>query len=298
MALAVAACTPGPASPAPQARSFDSARAWKDLEAIVAIGERQSGTPGAEALRVYLEQELRAVGLTPERETFTEKTPVGDIAFTNLYVDLQPKAKGKDWVLFCAHYDTKRMPFPFVGANDAGSGTALLLELARSLAKGPAGSLGYRLLFLDGEESVNPTWVNPDNRYGSRYHAERLRVTGRAASFRACVLFDMIGDKDLVVQHEGYSDPRLYEVFAKSASELKLGAHFATRRGQEILDDHLSFMAVGIRSVDLIDFQYGPNNSWWHTKDDVLANCSQQSLDVVGRVVLNALPALEKLLKP
>ena len=289
-------CASSPASSIPASSRIDGARALTDLEKLVAIGQRQSATPGAEAARLYMEQQLSAAGLTPVREKFTQATPIGDIEFVNLFAELAPKEglKEQGWILFCAHYDTKRMSFPFLGANDSGSGTALLLELARCMAALPRGPFGYRFVFLDGEEAINLVWQDPDNRYGSRYHAKRLRETGRANKFKACVLFDMIGDRDLHVMQEGYSDPKLFEVFAKSANELGHSQHFATRRGQEILDDHLSFMEVGIRAVDLIDFDYGPNNSWWHTKEDVLANCSQSSLEIVGNVVLNALPALQQ----
>ncbi len=288
-------CVPGPAATAPQTANFDAGRAWTDLERLVAIGPRQAGTPGAEAARVYLETELKAVGLKPVREAFKEATPVGELAFVNLYVDFAPAKEQKDsaWILFCTHYDTKRLPGNFVGANDAGSGTAVLLEMARALAAGPKREFGFRLLFLDGEEAVNLEWRDPDNRYGSRYHAAFLKATGRAANFKACVLLDMVGDKDLHIDLEGNSDQGIYAAFADAARDLKLGEHVSPRRGAEIIDDHLIFMAAGIRSIDLIDFNFGPNNAWWHTKHDVLENCSKESLGIIGRVVLKALPGLE-----
>jgi glutaminyl-peptide cyclotransferase len=295
LALGLAACTPTPAATAVAAPPFDAARAWKDLEQLVAIGPRQSGTPGAEAARLYLEQELRAAGLAPVRESFREDTPAGPLDFANVYVDLEPSG-GADapWLLLCTHYDTKRLPGNFVGANDGGSGTAVLLELARALAPSKGGEFGLRLLFLDGEESVAPEWRDPDNRYGSRHHAAKLLETRRASAFKACILLDMVGDKELVIQQEGYSDAGLYAHFAQAAKDLKLGQHFLARRGGEILDDHLSFMKVGIRSVDLIDFEYGPGHAYWHTLEDKLEHCSQASLDVVGRVVLRALPPLQR----
>ena len=278
-------CTPGPASPATQAIEFNAERAWKDLEAQLAIGTRQAGTPGAEATRVYLEQELRAAGLKPIREAFRQATPIGELDFANVYVDLPPatSVSNAPWILLCTHYDTKRLPGGFVGANDGASGTAVLLELARSLSKVSQRGAGYRLLFIDGEESVNVEWVDPDNRYGSKYHAAKLKESGRASSFKACVLLDLIGDKDLVIELEGVSDEKIYAHFVAAARELKLGKHFSPRRGQEIIDDHRMFMAIGIRSVDLIDFNYGPNNSLWHTLDYKVENCSKQSLDTVGR---------------
>lgn len=280
-----------------EARPFDSARAWKDLTSLVGIGARASGTPGAESTRQYLERELKAVGLEPQRESFREETPVGPLDFTNVYVDLPPApgkaASSAPWILLCTHYDTKRLP-QFVGANDAGSGTAVLLELARALAPGKTRPVGYRLVFLDGEEAVNPEWRDPDNRYGSRHHAAKLREAKRASSFKACILLDMVGDKDLLLQQEGYSDAGLFALFAGAARELGLSKHMATRRSGEILDDHLSFMAVGIRAVNLIDFDYGPNNAYWHTPEDKLEHCSEASLGVVGRVVLRGLPSLER----
>lgn len=301
--LALAACTQKPAESAAAAvPPFDASRAWRDLGRLVGIGPRPSGMPGAEATRKYLENELTAAGLAPVREKFRENTPAGPIDFANVYVDLAPSAgsgasgsaAGTPWVILCTHYDTKRLPGNFVGANDAGSGTAVLLELARALATRKDRPIGYRILFLDGEEAVNHEWRDPDNRYGSRHHAAKLVETRRVQDFKACVLLDMVGDKDLFVLQEGYSDGALYAYFLNAARELGLSKHFASRRGPEILDDHLSFMKVGIRSVDLIDFDYGPGNSYWHTTEDKLEHCSMESLDVIGRVVLRALPALEK----
>ncbi len=245
---------------------------------------------------MYLEAELSASHLKPIREDFKHTTPVGELAFTNLYVDLPPAIEGKDqsWILLCSHYDTKRLPGAFVGANDGGSGTAVLLELARALAAGPRGDFGYRILFLDGEEAVNHEWVDPDNRYGSRYHAAQLKASGRASRFKACVLLDMIGDKDLRFDQEAMSDAKLYAAFSNAARDLGLGEHITAKRGPEIIDDHRMFMEAGIRSMDLIDFSYGPDNSWWHTLDDKLENCSKASLDIIGRVVLKGLPELEQ----
>ncbi len=296
--LSGSSCAPStetPKSAGTLADSFNTERAWKDLEHLVAMGPRQAGTAGAEKARVFMEAQLTAAGLKPVREAFQQQTPAGPLDFANVYADLAPrdKAATAPWILFCAHYDTKRLPGTFVGANDGGSGTAVLLELARALAAAGPREFGYRFLFLDGEESVNLEWVDPDNRYGSRHHAAKLKNSGQAAKFRACVLLDMVGDKNLNIEQEGFSDPRLHAVFAEAARELKLDQYVSAKRGAEIIDDHLIFMAAGIRSVDLIDFDYGPGNSYWHTLNDKLEHCSAQSLGIVGRVVLAAVPSLE-----
>lgn len=304
LALLLVACS-SPTPPLPQAApDFDRAAAWRHMERQVAIGPRHSGSPGAAELRDYVEQQLAALGLTMVREPFTEDTPAGPVAFENVWVDLPPTLGDPEtapWIVFGAHYDTKRLgpehgatdATPFVGANDGGSGIAVLLELARiwSQDERPR-EVGLRLLFIDGEEAVRHDWEGLDNTYGSRYHANRLLREGGAGRFGACVILDMVGDRDLGFVHETYSRPELMRLFEETADRIGLGRHM-TRRRLPVKDDHQSFLQVGIPAVDLIDFDYGPNNSWWHTVEDTLDKCSPESLEVTGRIVLAALPRLE-----
>ncbi len=279
---------------------FDEQRAWADLEALVALGPRVAGTPGAEKAREYIEGELRAAGLEPVREEFRAATPKGPLGMANVYVDL-PGATGDDasgsmrtpMVVLCTHFDTKRLPFEFVGANDGGSGTAVLLELARVLARAPRGPLTWRLLFLDGEEAIRRQWLDPDNRYGSREHVRALRVSGNIARVKACVLLDMVGDADLKLTRETYSDRELLNLFFEAARRGGHNLHVGAR-GQPIKDDHQSFLEADVPSVNLIDFEYGPANAYWHTADDTLEHCSAESLGIVGDIVLLALPDLEE----
>lgn len=289
-------CTSGAASPEPV--PFDAARAWAHLEhLVVEIGPRYAGSEGLERTRQYLLSELRSYGLEPIREDFTPSTPKGPIPMANVYADLPARTPDAPQVVLCTHFDTKIMPFRFVGANDGGSGTAVLLELARVLAKAPPREVAYRILFLDGEESIDQEWVDPDNTYGARHHTQRLRQTGRHRNFKACVLLDMVGDKSLRLSTDVYSDQALLEIFFKAARDNGLGAHVGGRR-EIIHDDHLRFLEVGIPAVNLIDFEYGPPGgpvrAWWHTAEDTLDKCSQESLDVIGRIVLLGLPALER----
>jgi len=273
---------------------FDAGRAWRHLEALVAIGPRQSGTPGAEQAREYIAGELRAAGLEPVREAFTADTPVGPLAMANLYADLPAAGSAAaPLVILCSHYDTKRFDFEFVGANDGASSTGVLLELARALA-GRANPVRYRILFLDGEESVREKWRDPDNRYGSRHHARGLVERGEVPQVGACVLLDMIGDRDLQLTSEQYSDPKLLAAFFDAARGLGVSACIDGPR-EPVKDDHLSFMAVGIRSVDLIDIDYGPNNDYWHSPEDTIDKVSRESLDHIGRIVLHGLPRVEAL---
>ena len=271
-------------------------RAWADLEALVALGPRVAGSAGAEAARTRISAQLRAAGLEPIREDFRAATPAGPIEMANVYVDLPGRARDGDpapMVVLCTHFDTKRLPFEFVGANDGGSGTAVLLELARVLAKRKPGPLTWRLLFLDGEEAVRTQWLDPDNRYGSREHVRNLRKNGTLQRVRACILLDMVGDADLKLTRETYSDRALLDLFFEAARRGGHNLHVGAR-SQPIADDHLSFREAGVPSANLIDFEYGPANTYWHTADDTLEHCSPKSLATVGNIVLLALPDLEQ----
>ncbi len=278
-----------------RARAIDADKAWAHLERQVAFGPRPSGSKEIEECRKYLEAELSAAGLKPKRETFKAETPIGEIEFTNIWAEWPGSDPQAGWIVLGSHYDTKRMPFPFVGANDAGSSTAVLIELARVIVASGQGRFTYRFVFFDGEEATRPDWADPDNTYGSRHHAQQLKRVGDNTKARAFVLLDMVGDKDLKLTRDVYSDRRFMDCFLQAARANGLGAH-VDGRSLEIRDDHLSFMAIGVPSVDLIDFEYGPNNSYWHTQADVLANCSKESLAAIGKITLLGLESLEELL--
>jgi len=293
--------TPSAPPPAPKgpAVAFDSARAWRDLEKQVGFGPRPAGSAALDATRAWLEDELRKAGLEPRREPFRAPTPRGEVDFANIYADLP--AQGGDsaapLVILVSHFDTKRMDFPFVGANDAGSSTATLLELARGLAAAGPRAVTLRFLFVDGEEAVRPQWIDPDNRYGSKHHAAQLKVRNERERTKAVIVLDMCGDRDLRFHRDPYSTAWLAELVFAAARREGLAAHVDGPR-DAIADDHLSFLEVGIPALDLIDFSYGPDNSWWHTHEDTLDKCSEESLARSARIVLAALPDLEARLAP
>ena len=283
---------------------FDADRAWKHLVKQVEFGPRSAGTPALERTRAWLETELRAVGLEPQREAFEVSTPIGPTAFANIFADLPGKAKEgaapPPFVILCAHFDTKRFEGPgapplgtFVGANDGASGTAVVLELARVLKESAPHDRGYRFLFLDGEESLRWTWQDPDNTYGARHHAKRLVDSGERERVEAVVLLDMVGDSQLKLLQETSSDHALLKTFFDAAKELGLGP-YVNGPARQIEDDHIRFIEIGLRAVDLIDFSYGPANAHWHSANDTLANCSKASLGVTGRIVLRGLQRLGK----
>src|SRR6185295_2925338 len=133
-------------------------------------------------------------------------------------------------VVIGSHFDTKKMSVPFVGANDGASSTAVLLEVARVIAASGPRNVTYRFLFLDGEEALRAEWVDPDNRYGSKYHADQLKKAGASSNVKAFVLLDMVGDKDLKLVRESYSDSWLLEAFMSAAKDNGLGSHFEGKR--------------------------------------------------------------------
>ena len=280
------------------AADFDADRAFEHLKAQVAIGPRMAGSPQAEATRAYIEEQLAGFGLESTREAFEADTPIGPVAMANVVATLPAARRPEDGpvVVLCAHYDTKRASFEFVGANDGASGVAVLIELARALST-RENPVTYRIVFLDGEEAMRWNWRDPDNRYGSRRHVELLKQDpALLARIKACVLLDLVGDADLQLTTDTFSDEALREAFFGAARAAGLGAHVDGTR-MPVKDDHLSFMAAGIPCVDLIDLEYGPNNQYWHSPDDTLDKVSKESLDVIGRIVLLGLPTVEELVR-
>jgi Zn-dependent M28 family amino/carboxypeptidase len=285
MANALVALALGLQSLVPVAK-FDEGRAWEHLRQMVAIGPRPSGSPAIEQTRTYIKQQLAANGLIATEQAWDEQTPLDKVHMVNLAVTI-PGAR-KERIVIAGHYDTKLYrQFRFVGASDGASSAAFLLELGRVL-KTRKNPLTIELLFLDGEEARLPEWSGTDNTYGSRHYVEAAKHDGSLASIKALVLVDMIGDRDLVIRRDTNSTPWLTNVIWETARRHNLDEYFIAD-STRIEDDHLPFLAAGIPSVDIIDLDYEP----WHTAKDTLDAVSARSLQVVGDVVLAALPTIE-----
>jgi glutaminyl-peptide cyclotransferase len=194
-----------------------------------------------------------------------------------------------DRIALATHYDTKLFrEFRFVGASDGASSTAAVLELGRVLKTRPH-DFTIELLFLDGEEAVNTEWRDPDNTYGSKYYVRAARQAGTLAGLKALVLLDMIGDRNLDIRRDSNSTRWLTDIVWGSAAKLGYGATFIPE-DFTVEDDHLPFLAASVPSVDIIDLNYPQ----WHTAQDDLDHVSARSLQIVGDVVLDALPQIEK----
>lgn len=269
---------------------FNGGRAFEDLKRIVAFGPRPSGSPALAGTRQYILQQLRRAGPEAEEDKFVAATPAGSLPMSNLIVKL-PGTRPQV-IIIGGHYETKRFAqFRFVGANDGGSSAALLLEMARVLRQ-RKNTFTIWLVFFDGEEAL-VEWSPSDGLYGSRHLAARLTADGRLGRVRAMILVDMIGDARLDVQRDLNSTPWLSDLAFDIAQRLGY-ARFFSGTASAFQDDHLPFVNAGVPAVDLIDFDYGPGGSYWHTPADTLDKCSPASLTIVGRVVMALLDALEK----
>ena len=267
-----------------QSEQFDSNRAYEHLRQFVAIGPRPAGSAGSASARQYISDQLRLLGLKPVEQPFDAETPIGRIRMVNVSTTI-PGAR-KERLIIGGHYDTKLFrEFRFVGANDGGSSSAFLLELARVL-KTRTNPFSIELVFFDGEEAV-VDWKLTDHTYGSRHYVADARRSGTLASIKAMVLVDMIADRQLHIRREEASTPWLTEAIWASARKLKQAA-FVTE-SLRVEDDHMAFLEAGIPAVDIIDLDYPA----WHTAADTLDQISARSLQTVGDVLLGALPAIE-----
>lgn len=274
--------------------AFDGTRAWNLVERQVAFGPRVPGTPGHAAQLEWMVELLRDRADTVVVDSFTWTTRAGEeLSLANVRAVFEPREPRTDGrrLLFLAHWDTRprsdnsSLPgadtIPVPGANDGGSGVAVLLELSRLLAERRAG-VTIDLLLVDGED-YGPT--GEDMYLGSRHFASHL-PRGYAPAYG--VLLDMVGDADPrfpVEVNSAELAPRVVERVWGIAQGMGYGAVFPLELGPRIEDDHLPLNAAGIPTVDVIDFTYGPGNAYWHTPEDVPSRVSALTLRMVGEVM-------------
>lgn len=264
---------------------FDGQAAWRHVERLVRFGPRPSGSEALAQARRYIVDQLGQAGIRVRIVPFEATTPAGPITMHNVIARIP--GRRDDVILIGGHYDTKYLPtFRFVGANDGGSSTGLLLELARRIAAAKR-EFTYWIVFFDGEEA-RVAWGPTDSLYGSRHLAAELRGQGELRRLRSVIIVDMIGDADLNIRRERQSTSWLTDLIWASAERLGYGAHFLSDE-LSVEDDHLPFLREQLPAALIIDLDYAP----WHTPGDLLGAMSRRSLQVVGEVVLDSLPALE-----
>lgn len=260
---------------------FSGEKALAHVQRLVDLGPRPAGSAAIEKARDYIEEQLRHSGWEVTRQAFTDDTPRGKIHFVNLIARFPGDAKpASPSFLLSSHYDTKLFDtIRFVGANDGGSSTGLLLELARVLGQHATDARKVELVFFDGEEAFE-NFSETDGVYGSRYFAKQLQ-SENAKHFRGGFLFDMVGDRSLGITLPADSPAAMARDVFAAAEALKLRRYFSYL-DRDMIDDHSPLNAIGIPTIDIIDFDF----PWWHTADDTMDKISAQSLQIVGSVAL------------
>ncbi len=270
----------------------DGLSALDEVRRLVELGPRHAGTPGAERAARHIADRLKALGIRTIIEEFRDATPRGEAIFRNV-LGVLPGTSDSIIVLL-SHYDTKAgISKTFAGANDSGSSTGLLLELARVLHRCQPLPCSFLLAFLDGEE-CQVRYAENDGLHGSRYLASRMKVDGRARDVRAVLLLDMVGDANLTVTVPRNSSPVLVSLLFDAAREEGVRDKFSLAP-IAILDDHVPFLLAGMPAVNVIDFQYGSlpgKNDYWHSVQDTMDRLSHRSLETVGRVVIRLINRL------
>jgi glutaminyl-peptide cyclotransferase len=273
------------APPPEKTGGFDGKRAFAHVVKQVGFGPRPSGSQALAHLQDYLQAELKSYGCSVETDSFGADTPVGRLPMKNFLVKIPGEKPGV--ILLGTHYDTL-LKDNFVGADDAGSSTAVMLELARLLCP-QHGNYAVWIAFFDGEEAMKQ-WSDTDSRYGSRQMAARFAASGDIKKFKAFLLADIVGGRKAQFLRESSSTPVLIDLVWNTSAKLGYSALFLndTTAAQ---DDHDSFLKRGVPAVDVIgDFT---NNGYWHTPQDSLDKISPRTLAIVGHVFLESVKQLQ-----
>jgi hypothetical protein len=280
----------GPGAARSRAPDFDADSAFSLLARQVAFGPRVPGTAGHAAQLEWMTSYLRERADTVWIQRFSHEIPGGPtLSLTNLFAQFAPRIR--DRVLLVAHWDTRPtadmesdpalQSQPIPGANDGASGTAVLLELADVLSR-HSPPIGVDLLLVDGEDYA------PNHMYLGATHFAANIPPGYEPLYG--VVVDMVADQQPRYLQEGYSRqyaPEVVDRVWRAAERLGYRAQFPPVHGLSITDDHVPLNRAGIRTIDLIDFEYGPGNAHWHTLTDDLENVAPDGLGVVGAVLLD-----------
>jgi len=272
---------------------FDGARAFAETEALVQITPRDSGTEGALRAAIHLEGKLKNFGFNSAVDSFSEKSAGGEMQFHNVVGRLPGKTNRL--IVLGSHFDTKSGIAPdFQGANDSGSSSGVLLELARVLSEKAPLETEFMIAFFDGEECQRE-YGPSDGLHGSRRLAQQLYAEGGAQYVEAVIILDMIGDKNLNVTLPKNSSNILVKKLFSAARETGCRSLFSLGQ-QSILDDHVPFLLAGMPAIDIIDFEYGSApglNDYWHTPEDSMDKISEESLQMIGDTVLRMIEGLQ-----
>nr|WP_226894689.1 M28 family peptidase [Luteolibacter marinus] len=274
------------AIPAELAAGFSGDNALAHVRALDELGPRPPASPGYEKALAYLEAEFSRHGWTAVRQTFSRGTPKGPVTFTNLLA--RHTAGGIDWskstpVVIGGHLDSKAIDaFTFTGANDGGSSTGVILELARVLAGDPAAAAKVEFVLFDGEEALLPNITPTDGLYGSKYYAHEIL---KRTSWPALgIVLDLVGDSS----HGFYYNIEATDAIAAAVEKAAADSEFKLRRSPgPILDDHVPLQNTGLPCLHIIgDFM---NMPYWHQEGDTIEVIDAAALEKTGRTTLRFL---------
>jgi Zn-dependent M28 family amino/carboxypeptidase len=277
------------------AQHFNGGRAYEYARDFAAIGPRWPTSPGHAKAEAFLRAHFLHDQL--EEDAFTADTPIGPVNMRNFIVRFPGKKDGV--IVLATHYETNYYlrNVNFVGANDGGATTGLLMAIADQLRTQTVGGKkldGYSvwLVFFDGEEAIQ-SWSDSDSTYGSRHLAAKWGRDGTLEHIKAFVLADMIGDKDLDIQRESRSTGWLVDLVRQAAKKYGYERYFFQQE-EPVDDDHMPFVKRGVPSIDIIDLDYGPNNSYHHTVQDTMDKVSARSLTIDGDVFLETIRLVDQ----
>jgi glutaminyl-peptide cyclotransferase len=266
----------------------DADFAYSMVEKCSAIAPRGNGSAGTQRCIDFLSSELHKLSLPVIVDKWRDTTPEDSVEFTNVMTEIP--GSSSDFILIGSHYDTKKLfSVPdFAGANDGGSSTGLLLAMIKSIVEHKRKTpLTLKFIFFDGEECFFK-YSGTDGLFGSRHLAEKWKSDGTIAKCRAVIILDMIGDKDLNIAIPSGADSYLTETLIKIAKKQNHSEFFSKYDG-DIIDDHTPFQREGIPTIDIIDFEFGKGNRYWHTKADTMDKISRDSLKITGDAALELL---------
>lgn len=281
--VSLSGCTPEPET---CWGPFNEQNAFNEVKALVQFSPRDAGTTEGWKAANHIAERLNTFGIDPEIVTFSDETPNGTKTMRNV-LGMIP-GKNNRWIILGSHFDTMPGIKNFQGANDSGSSTGVLLELARLIsASGITPQTGIIFTFFDGEEGI-ADYIPGDGLHGSRRMVSQLRRGNDHKKINAMILMDMVGDKDLHFTIPYNSSQSLVQELLKAAHATGHRDRFSLARSI-ITDDHVPFLAAGIPSINIIDFKFGSKpglNDYWHTNADNLNNITPESLKVTGEVMI------------
>jgi len=280
MALVLNACKDNESTIACQ---VDGNKAFKYVQQQCAFGNRYSGTEELKQTTEWIVKTAEKLGYQPKVDVWQEKTILGDTTFRNVKATLKGGKPGK--IIVGTHYDLKyfkEFPKGFTGANDSASSTAVVLEMMRVLKPFAKELSTIEFYFFDGEECFE-SYSDTDGLFGSKRAANKIVKDGTVTDYKAMVLLDMIGDKDLEFTWSIDTNQRMVDYLKDAAKKLGV-LNKVKMLNNLILDDHVPFQRIGIPAIDLIDFEYGEGNQHWHTGGDHIEHVSPESMAIAGNV--------------